>query len=78
MRALSCLADWQHDIALTPNTATLHPNDAILKTMAVLLHKHNSACVCVRVCVEGRESGVRALIVFILRVHARGRSNFII
>lgn len=35
-------------------------------------------CVCVCVCVEGRESGAHALIVFILRVHARGGSNFII
>jgi len=30
MRAQSCLADWQHDSALTPNTDVLHPNDAIL------------------------------------------------
>lgn len=49
MRALSCLADWQHDIALTPNTGALHPNDAILKpTLRCFCTKHNShlhACV---------------------------------
>jgi len=29
MRALSCLADWQHDSAVTPNTAAPRPSDAI-------------------------------------------------
>lgn len=47
MRAPSCLADWQHDIALTPNTATLHPNDPILKTMAATHNNNSYLCVCV-------------------------------
>lgn len=50
MRALSCLADWQHDIALTPNTGKPHPNDAILKP-SLCSCTNTSVCVCV----EGRE-----------------------
>lgn len=47
MRARSCLADWQHDISLTPNTGALHPNDARVKP-SLLPHKHRSRlCVCV-------------------------------
>lgn len=56
MRALSCLADWQHDIALTPNTGALHPNDAILKpslcSYTNTIHNAQRVCVCVSVCVE--------------------------
>lgn len=51
MRALSCLADWQHDITLTPNTSALHPNDAILKPSLCSYTIHNYMCVCVSVCV---------------------------
>lgn len=56
MRALSCLADWQHDITLTPNTGALHPNDAILKPSWCSYSNtvHKCVCVdsrdCVRVC----------------------------
>lgn len=68
MRALSCLADWQHDSALTPNINALHPNDAILKPSLCSYRNPIYNCVCER----RRQTGSGCVFIVLLCVHERG------
>lgn len=72
MRALSCLADWQHDSTLTPNTETPHPNDAILKRSLCSctnpIHKYENLTD-----KDGQRDGDVVLISSPLCTHVRGK-----
>lgn len=85
MRTPSCLADWQHDSALTPNTDAPHPNDAILKPplCSYTYPIHISKCGSEkeeeeRAKERGREGGKWVCASFGYCAHTREGSNFII